>query len=289
MKVLVTGATGFIGSHLINNLEEDSVFCVVRDKGRIRQSEGRVSIQQDLALPLNIANLPEDLDAIVHLATASVPFPNKAAEFFRVNTVSTQELLDYGRSIGIKTFVYVSSGSVYGDGKRAFKESDIPHPSSYYAVTKYCSELLVGQYHQYFNTVILRLFIPYGRGQQKGRLVPSLIEKVQKGEEVTIYNDGNPRTNPIYVSEAIRAILKSFILSGHHIINVGGWEVYSIRELADLIGELTGIKPRYKFLSDEAKQDVVGDIALMKSILDFEPRISLREGLKLIMGKDWSM
>ncbi len=76
-------------------------------------------------------------------------------------------------------------------------------------------------------------------------------------------------------------------LKGRNIINVGGQEVYSIKELAELIGELMNTKPRYRFLSDEIKQDMVGDIALMKSLLNFEPLITLREGLKLMLHKDY--
>ncbi len=284
MKILITGAAGFIGSYLVRGLRDtDQVYGLVRKKAQLEEGPSRTVIECDLSLPLALSVLPKNIDAIVHLAQANVPFPDKAGDLFRVNTVSTQELLDYGRQAGIKSFIYASSGSIYGQGKTAFKEDDIPQPRDFYSVSKYSSELLIGQYRPYFNTAVLRFFAPYGQGQKR-RLIPNLIERVKNGEEIQVYNDGNPKMNPIYVTEVVEIIKRLLKLNGHFILNVGGERAYFIKEIADLAGRLTGVMPRYKFLTDPSKQDLFGDISRMKSQIGFEPRISLSEGLRLMVG-----
>jgi len=286
MNILVTGATGFIGSHLVRRLRDNNhVYCLVRKRGQIEELPNQSVIECDLGLPLNSNLLPTDIRAIVHLAQANVPFPEKANELYRVNTVSTQELLHYGFKSGITTFIYASSGGVYGSGNRRFSEDDIPQPLDYYSVTKYCSELLVSQYRQHFNTVILRFFAPYGVGQ-KNRLIPNLIERIKKGDEILIYNEGNPRMNPLYITDVVEIIARALTLSDHRVINVGGQESYNIREIAELMGKLLNVAPRYKFLVDKSKQDLVGDVTLMKSLLGYEPKISLAEGLRLMISNN---
>lgn len=284
MNILVTGATGFIGSALISYLQKqhnNHIYCLVRSKTKIKESPSLTPIECDLSSLVDTDRLPEAMDIIVYLAQANVPFPDKANELFRVNTSSVQELLDYSYKIGAKSFVYASSGSIYGAGKRAFNETDIPHPLDYYSVTKYCSELLISRYQQYFNTVILRFFAPYGIGQTN-RLIPGLIERVKTGKEITIYNEGNPRMNPIYITDVVTAIERSLALHGHHILNIGGAGVYNIKEMVEIISRLLGISPRYKMVSDESKQDLFGDITLMQTLLGYQPKISLEEGIRLM-------
>ena len=283
MKILITGAAGFIGSHLINSFKErDYIYILVRKRGQLKKPANCKVIEMDLSKPLQAENLPSELDVIIHLAQANVCFPERANRLFRVNTVSTQELLDYGRRIGIKTFIFTSSGSVYGSGNEVFKEEYLPRIGDFYSLSKYTSELLIGQYTKFFNTVILRLFVPYGKNQ-KGRLIPGLIERIKMGQKVTIYNEGNPRINPIYISDLLEIFKKSLYLKGNFLFNVGGERIYSIKEIAQIIGEVLDKKVYFKYISDRNKKDIIGDISLMKSLLDFTPQVTLKEGIKRIL------
>ena len=125
MKVLVTGATGFVAPHLIRRLVADGheVLALGHDQERIPTGDGITPVVVDLATPLDDGAIPE-FDSIVHLAQANVPFPDGAGDLFRVNVVSTQELLDLARRRGAERFVYASSGSVYGLGEGAVAEDD---------------------------------------------------------------------------------------------------------------------------------------------------------------------
>lgn len=280
MRILVTGSSGFIGSHLVPTLVEDGhdIYAVVRDIQQLSPAgDGVTVVECDLSRQLNVSTLPE-VDAIVHLAQANVSFPEHANELYRVNTVSTQQLLDYGRQLGCSHFVYASSGAVYGFGARPFSEFDELVPHSFYAVTKINSEQIVSIYRSFFATAILRFFFPYGSGQH-GRLIPGLTSRVQEGQPVILNDGGRPRVNPIYIDDVIRVIQRVLAVDDHCVLNVAGDETYSIRELSTLIGEVTGRQPRFEQGTSSSPGDVIGDNCRMREMLDIGTLVSLREGL----------
>ena len=135
MRVLVTGATGFVAPHLIRRLVADGheVLALGHDRSRIPAGDGITPVVVDLAAQLDEAAVP-DFDAVAHLAQANVPFPDGAGELYRVNVVSTQELLDLARRRGAARFVYASSGSVYGLGEGAVAEDDPRRADDFYGV-----------------------------------------------------------------------------------------------------------------------------------------------------------
>ena len=135
------------------------------DQERIPTGDGITPVVVDLATPLDDGAIPE-FDAIVHLAQANVPFPDGAGELFRVNVVSTQELLDLARRRGAERFVYASSGSVYGLGEGAVAEDDPPTRGRLLrrdeAKRRAASSVRTATTSA---TAILRFFAPYGPGQ----------------------------------------------------------------------------------------------------------------------------
>src|SRR5262249_31382430 len=137
-----------------------TAYGVVRSAAPLKSSPGVQPILADIARPLDSAVLPNRVDAIVHLAQANATFPEQAAELFAVNTTSTQQLLDYGRRAGCRHFLLASTGSVYGRHLGRCRESEPAVPDSFYAVSKYAAELLVGAYTAYFPSCILRLYYP---------------------------------------------------------------------------------------------------------------------------------
>jgi len=280
MKILVTGAAGFIGSHLVPALAGSghSVTAVVRDVSTYVAPDSVKTLELDLAAPLDTPSLP-DVDAIIHLAQANVAFPDSASELYRVNTVSTQELLDYARRVNAERFLYASSGSVYGTGDRPFRESDELPTADFYAVTKINAEHLVATYSGFFDTTVFRFFMPYGPRQQ-GRLIPSLIDRVRDGRPVTLNGGGRPRGNPIYVGDVVRVILGALELDGRHVANVGGDEVVGIDDLARLIGKAVGREPVFEEGTRDSAGDVVGDTTRMHELLDLRPLVRLEDGLR---------
>ena len=287
MKILLTGATGFIGSRLSKSLssaKDNKLYCTTRSAKRSDAGEGITWIHQDFSQKLDFALFPVKLDTIIHLAQSKNyrNFPEQAIDIFDINVSSTVQLLDYGRRAGISSFVYASTGGVYGYKDSPLLETDTPGPSGFYPYSKYISECLVKSYSTYFGTEILRYFFVYGEGQ-RDMLMPNLIGSITAGRPVTIHNQRGRRINPIYVDDAVRATVAASSVQGNEIVNIAGNETISILELAELIGRLVNKKPKVDFVTENQKIDMIADISKMKSKLDVNPRISLKEGLSRVV------
>jgi nucleoside-diphosphate-sugar epimerase len=280
MKVLVTGATGFVAPHLMRRLAADGheVVALGHDQARIPTGDGITPVIVDLAAPLDDRAIP-DFDVVVHLAQANVTFPDGAGDLFRVNVVSTQELLDLARRRGASRFVYASSGSVYGLGEGAVAEDDPRRADDFYGVTKRSGELVVGAYRDHVAGAILRFFAPYGPGQT-GRLIPGLIARVRGGEAVTLRGGGRPRMTPIYVDDAVEAIAHALVSTDQLVLNVAGDETASIRDLGERIGAIVGREPVFEDAGVEASGDLIADNRRLHDLLGSRALVPLDNGLR---------
>jgi nucleoside-diphosphate-sugar epimerase len=284
MRILVTGATGFVGRHLVKHLaEQHTLYCLSRRRDPVFEQFNAHIILGDLLQPLDYSSLPERLDSIIHLASVNAPFPDKANESFQVITTSTQQLLDYGRRVGIQRFIYASSGSVYGFGPRPWKEEDPLQLPNFYAVNKYCSELLVKAYSEFFFTCVLRIFFPYGPGQEKRR-IPMIIERVKEGKPVVLVNEGQPTINPIYIDDLVRLIIKALSLDQHVVVNVAGDQTIDMKGLAYLVGSFLGKTPIFENTVDPKVSDMIADTHRMHQLLNVGSLTSLEEGLRRTLG-----
>ena len=164
MRVLLTGASGFVGGYLAPALVSagHEVHALVRNPGYEAPS-GLTPLVADLER-LDRAALPE-VDAVAHFAQANVPFPDEAGTLYAVNTASTLVLVEHARRCGAQRFLYASSASVYGFGERPFTEADPVSAHDFYATTKINSEQLVATYGRFLGTSVFRLVAPYGPGQ----------------------------------------------------------------------------------------------------------------------------
>jgi UDP-glucose 4-epimerase len=275
MKVLVTGATGFMAPHLLDRLARDGHEGIALGHDPSRMPAG---IVVDLTSPLDDEVIP-DFDAVVHLAQANVPFPDGSRDLFRVNVASTQELLDLARRRAASRFVYASSGSVYGLGQGAVAEDDPRRADDYYAVTKRAGELVVGAYRDHVGTSILRFFAPYGPGQVK-RLIPGLIARVSNGEAVTLRGGGRPRMTPVYVDDAVEAIVRSLESDDHLVVNVAGDETASIADLAERIGAVVGREPVFEDGGGDSPGDLIASNDRLHALLRDRRLVTLDEGLR---------
>ena len=278
MKILVTGASGFIGGFLVPRLSvQHEVVALGRATDELRIG-GKVEIvAMDLSRGFDDGLLPGTTDVIIHLAQANVTLPDSANEMFAINTASTQLLLDYARRARVKRFIFGSSGDVYGTRVGFAEESDWTHPEGFYAVTKRASELLLLSYRDYFQPCVLRLFHPFGPGQLN-RLMPKLADRIRSGESVRLNRGEGPHFTPLYVADVITAIVRAVDSSFAGVVNLAGDTCASVRELAVAVGGVLGCEPKFEETDLEAG-DMMGCNKLMKRTFGEWEMVSLTEGL----------
>jgi len=284
MKILVTGATGFIGSHLVPALAERHEVHAVARAAHV-DLPGVHWIEHDLHGPLDSSLLPRRVDAVVHLAQSRRyrDFPEAADDIFALNVAATAGLAEYARRAGAERFLFTSTGGVYGHGVERFVESDAVNPINFYLASKYAAETLLAPYVNHLHTIVLRLFFVYGPGQGQ-MLIASLARRVLAGERIVIDGDPGIRINPIYVEDAVRALERSLTHETSLLCNVAGDEAVTLTQLVGRIGTIAGRDPSVTHTAAEQEGDIVGDIGRMRDELGVEPRVGLDDGLTSLLA-----
>lgn len=281
MRILITGAGGLIGSHLIPLLEKEHELITV--SGKINNA-GNLNI--DFSKHWSTDLLPAGIDAIVHLAQSEDfrDFPGKAKSVFNVNTLSTLNLADFAVKAGIKKFIYASSAGIYGNSDEAFREDQeiiYKKEMGFYLGTKYCSEVILDNYTSLLDVQQLRFFFVYGKGQRKDMLIPRLVKNVQEGNSITLSGIDGIKINPLHATDAVHAIKAALKLKGSHTINAGGPEVLSLREICETIAAVTGMAPWFN-IEKKKPSHLIGDISRMTELLT-APKIKFSEGIKTLI------
>lgn len=278
-KVLITGASGLIGSHLVNDLKNShEVYTILR---RYDNRSGVNEIICDLGDVFDFEILPKKIDTIIYLAQSENfrIFPEKAIEVFQVNTFNLLKMLDYARRAGASKFIYASSGGVYGESQ-SFRENEpivVKNDLGFYLSTKLCSEILTDNYRSFMDIVVLRFFFVYGSGQKRSMLIPRLVDLIKEGREIALNGEYGISINPTHVSDAVRAIVSSITLTGSHKINVAGPDILTLRSIAEIIAKKLSKNAIFKKQSGPVI-DVVGDINLMTEVLG-KPRVKFIDGV----------
>ncbi len=285
-RILVTGATGLIGSHLLRSFGEDDQVYAISRSGTV--SGATQTIPLDLGRPWDISDLPADIDVIVHLAQSEHyrDFPQRADDIFSVNTLSTVKLLDYARVTGVKQFVFASTGGVYGSGADSFSEEQAIAAKGelgFYVSTRLCSEIVSECYQNWMNVICLRFFFAYGQGQRPNMLIPRLIQSVRIGQPIQLRGDKGLSINPVHVSDAVTAVRKAMILPGSHKLNVAGPDVLSLRQIAEIIGDEVERPPVFQVTPSNDNNDLIGDIARMQTHLH-DPGVRFRDGVRMLVA-----
>ena len=282
-NILVTGATGLIGSNLLEPLAE--IFNVhAISRSEINDEIANIKWHHiDLKDDFDVKLLPSDIEAIIYLAQSEDfrDFPTKALDIFEINTVKLLKLLDYGREVGVKKFIYASTGGVYGNRQNSFSEQEellATGENGFYVTSKLCSEVLADNYKQFMDIVILRLFFVYGKMQKSSMLIPRLITNVRENNLISLQGSNGIFMNPIHVSDSVSSVLAALKLKGSHKINVAGPEVLSLKAICELIGNKVGIQPIFEHDMQSLPRHLVADTTNMTRLLVI-PRRSMSEGL----------
>lgn len=300
---LVTGAAGFIGSHLCERLLDEGHEVIGLDAfvdfyprsqkeanlGGLLSRQGFRLVEADL-LRVNLAGLLDGIDVVFHQAAqpgVRGSWGKRFDEYLMNNVLATQRLLEAAKDqrAGLKRFVYASSSSVYGAVPTLpLAENAVPRPFSPYGVTKLAGEQLCLLYHQNYGVpvVALRYFTVYGPRQRPDMAFQRFIPAILSGEEVTIYGDGEQTRDFTYVSDGVEANLLALKPEAEgHTFNIGGGARISLNNVLSLLERLIGRQIRRCNVPAQRGdvRDTFADTTLARSILGFTPRVSLEEGL----------
>lgn len=265
MRILVTGAGGFIGGNLVERLRcDDAVEVTAVARRKPASTDARVRwLEADVSKADWTAKLADEpFDVVVHLAQSRHfrDFPERAPDIFDVNVKSTFELADWARRHGVQQFLFASTGNVYGTGAGVKDEESPCKPDSMYAASKLSAEILLKPFAQCMDVSALRLFGVYGPGQ-KNAMLPGIIQRVVTGAEITLAGNVGVRFNPIYVDDCtgvMRRIARREIeLKAAQTLNIGGAEVVDLRRVVEILQLRTGQKARVRVTSD-APTELVG-------------------------------
>ena len=299
-RVLVTGGGGFIGGHLVDALLKRSHEVTILDNFSGGQSpsenphlQSKVQvIDGDVRAPEDIRKALDKVDSIIHLAAIidTEYSVNNPREVNDVNVSGTLNLLHECATLKKKRFIFTSSTAVYGDvGDAPISEETIPRPISPYGVSKLAAEEYCNTYSRTFGleTVSLRLFNVYGQGQgmnQYAGVITKFVEQVSGGSEPIIFGDGEQTRDFVHVSDVVAAHVLALEKQsvGSSPINIGTGIPTSIRDLADLILDISGSHLRPKFAPPrlgDIKHNLANNEEASR-ILGFSPVMTLREGLQ---------
>jgi len=289
MRILLTGASGFIGSNLLRALCTDSNLSILAVSRRVPQQDlpGVRHYALDLSRPGWTCALEEPVDAVIHLAQSDRyrQFPEGASDMVAVNVSATVELADWARTKGIRRFLFASTGNVYPTNlPRPLTEDDEPSPALMYGATKLAAETLLAQYAPWLEVVLMRLFGVYGPGQT-GMLVPNLIQRILCGEPLTLGRQGGIHLSPLYVSDCvamIRALLEAPLPTRVERVNLGGGQSLG---LARIIAELEdALAAKATVVStEEPPTYLMASIERLQSLAGLRPSVDFREGVRRIL------
>lgn len=306
MTVLVTGAAGFIGSHLAERLcrRGDSVigldnFNDYYDPARKRANEQRLNayanfrmIEADLRDRQCMFDIitEHQITAIAHLAAMAgvrnaVSHPDL---YVNVNLNGTQNLLDAARATGkVGNFVFASTSSVYGNTTQIpFVESDpCDRPLQPYAAAKRAAEILAYSYHHLFgqNFTVLRFFTVYGPNGRPDMMAYLLADSLMKGKEIPLYDNGRMYRDWTFVDDTVSGIVAALDRPlGYEIINLGRGEPVLLSDFVHTMEGLSGRKanvvPTPRLAADFVRNEA--DISKARRLLDYNPSVSVPEGVR---------
>ena len=306
MRALVTGAAGFVGSTLSEHLiacgdEVVGIDCFTdyyersvkeRNLSLLRGMPGFTFIEDDLA-DAGLERLVSSVDTVFHLAGqpgVRGSWGGNFETYLRNNIRVTQRLLEAVRPIGLKSFVYASSSSIYGDAQSLpTPETVCPRPVSPYGVTKLAAEHLCELYRTSYGipTASLRLFTVYGPRQRPDMAFSRLVRAAVTGSVFELYGDGSQTRDFTYVDDVVRAMRNTAVKEWRGVANIGGGERTSLAAAMAVIEALCG------HLQVVRRDVAVGDVGhtgadttLARAELGFAPETTIEVGLPAMVAAE---
>lgn len=243
-KILITGASGFIGTSLVEYLSNEfKLYCLSRV--HIKNSLNNV-ILVDLSKPGFSRMLPDDIDCVIHLAQSRAyrDFPGGVGDMVKINIDATAELLEWARIQKVKHFIFTSTANVYSSSDSLVTETSQTCPDSFYGCTKLSAEYLCRQYSCFYKVTVLRLFTVYGP-KKNTMLISNIINSIINGDKIHLSQNIGINLTPIYLEDLL-LIIKSLLNPPtplnytFEVFNLCGNKVTSLREIADTISLYLG-------------------------------------------------
>jgi dTDP-glucose 4,6-dehydratase len=296
-RVVITGAAGFIGSHLAETLLDRGHAVVgidnllTGDLANIAHLAGRdfVFLKHDVT---NYINVDGPVDFVLHWASPASPidYLELPIQTLKVGALGTHKALGLAKAKGAR-FVLASTSEVYGDPlEHPQKESywgnvNPVGPRGVYDEAKRFAEAMTVAYHRYHgvDTKIVRIFNTYGPRMRvrDGRAVPNFIGQALRGEDVTVYGDGTQTRSLCYITDLVDGVIRLMLSSANDPTNIGNPQELTIEEIARTILRLTGSSSRivYKALPVDDPKVRKPDITRATALLNWAPKVTLDEGL----------
>jgi UDP-glucuronate 4-epimerase len=309
MRVLITGAAGFIGSHLAERLVArgddvvgldnfDAFYArAVKEKNlaglagaaRFSLVEGDLRAPADLERAFAVARP----DVVVHLAALAGVRPSLAdpARYADVNVLGTVRLTEAARAHGVKRFVFASSSSVYGmDSEPPFKESEAcVRPVSPYASTKRAGELALFTAHHLdaLDVTCLRFFTVYGPRQRPDLAIHKFTRLIDAGRTITLFGDGSTSRDYTWIDDIVDGVVAAVdeqgrgAPAGYRLYNLGGSQTTTLLRLVELISAALGKKAIVAWQPEQPgdMKRTLADLTVVKRALGYAPRVSIEEGI----------
>ena len=303
MRVLITGAAGFLGSHLADRFIADGHHVIGMDNFITGSPENVAHlvghdrfrfVQHDVT---NYLDVEGTLDGVLHFASPASPidYLELPIQTLKVGSLGSHKALGLAKAKSAR-FLLASTSEVYGDPKvHPQPESYWGHvnpvgPRGVYDEAKRFAEALTMAYHRYhgLETRIVRIFNTYGPRMRArdGRVVSNFIVQALKGEPLTIYGDGSQTRSFCYVSDLVEGIYRLFASDRSEPTNIGNPNEFTVKALAERVLQLTGARSKLveRPLPTDDPKVRQPDISVARQVLKWEPQVSLDEGLERTIG-----
>jgi dTDP-glucose 4,6-dehydratase len=301
-RVLITGAAGFLGSHLCDKFIKEGYHVIAMDNlitGDLKNIEHLFKLENFEFCHHDITkfiHVPGDLDYILHFASPASPidYLKIPIQTLKVGSLGTHNLLGLAKEKNARMLI-ASTSEIYGDPlvhpqtEDYFGNVNTIGPRGVYDEAKRFQESITMAYHRFhgLETRIVRIFNTYGPRMRlnDGRVIPAFIGQALRGEDLTIFGDGMQTRSFCYVSDQVEGIYK-LLLSDYSLpVNIGNPNEITIKDFADEIIRLTGTdqKVTYKDLPQDDPLQRQPDISLAKELLGWEPKVNRSEGMKLTL------
>lgn len=296
--ILITGAAGFLGSHLCDRFIRENYFVIGMDNlitGDLRNISHLFPLENFKFYHHDVSNyvhVPDELDYILHFASPASPidYLKIPIQTLKVGSLGTHNLLGLAKAKSARIMV-ASTSEVYGDPEQhPQKESYWGHvnpigPRGVYDEAKRFQEAITMAYHRFhgLETRIVRIFNTYGPRMRlnDGRVLPAFIGQALRGENLTVFGEGSQTRSFCYVDDLVEGIYRLLLSDYSEPVNIGNPDEITILDFAEEILKLTGSKVKIIFKglpADDPKQRQP-DITLAKSLLGWEPKVARQEGL----------